>query len=91
MVTCMHRDLKPENVLIGCDGYLKVKIMYSIPQGPLQQLCNEQLVDFGFAKKIWRQHTWTFCGTNEYLAPEIVLNKVRKVNFITYCGTVDFA
>ncbi|XP_065903955.1 cAMP-dependent protein kinase catalytic subunit beta-like [Dysidea avara] len=34
-----------------------------------------KLVDFGFAKKIWRHHTWTFCGTNEYLAPEIVLNK----------------
>ncbi|XP_072921323.1 cGMP-dependent protein kinase 2 isoform X1 [Hemitrygon akajei] len=35
-----------------------------------------KLVDFGFAKKIGRgQKTWTFCGTAEYVAPEIILNK----------------
>ncbi|XP_078252992.1 cGMP-dependent protein kinase 2 [Rhinoraja longicauda] len=35
-----------------------------------------KLVDFGFAKKIGRgQKTWTFCGTPEYVAPEIILNK----------------
>ncbi|XP_067846715.1 cGMP-dependent protein kinase 2 [Heptranchias perlo] len=34
-----------------------------------------KLVDFGFAKKIGRgQKTWTFCGTPEYVAPEIILN-----------------
>ncbi|KAJ8022893.1 cGMP-dependent protein kinase 1 [Holothuria leucospilota] len=35
-----------------------------------------KLVDFGFAKKIGHgRKTWTFCGTPEYVAPEIILNK----------------
>ncbi|XP_072038563.1 cGMP-dependent protein kinase 1-like [Amphiura filiformis] len=35
-----------------------------------------KLVDFGFSKKIGHgRKTWTFCGTPEYVAPEIILNK----------------
>ncbi|XP_042200411.1 cGMP-dependent protein kinase 1-like [Callorhinchus milii] len=40
-----------------------------------------KLVDFGFAKKIgFGKKTWTFCGTPEYVAPEIILNKGHDVS-----------
>lgn len=37
-----------------------------------------KLTDFGFAKAIGPRRTYTLCGTPDYLAPEIILNKVWK-------------
>ena len=52
-----HLILQPENVVFDQQGYCK-------------------LTDFGFAKKLSLNstlRTYTFCGTPEYMAPEIIL------------------
>ncbi|KFV94921.1 cGMP-dependent protein kinase 2, partial [Fulmarus glacialis] len=55
----IYRDLKPENLILDAEAYVDF-----------------DQVDFGFAKKIGSgQKTWTFCGTPEYVAPEVILNK----------------
>ncbi len=38
-----------------------------------------KVTDLGFAKVVARdKRTYTLCGTPDYLAPEIILNKVRR-------------
>ena len=53
------RDLKPENIILDRDGHIKI-------------------TDFGLSKQgvSWgKDKTYTFCGTPEYLAPEIIKGK----------------
>lgn len=53
----VRRDLKPENIILDCSGHLKI-------------------TDFGLSKQGLDQgsdsKTYSFCGTPEYLAPEII-------------------
>lgn len=54
----VFRDLKPENIMLDGWGY------------PI-------IVDFGFCKRLPKgpnDKTFTFCGTPNYVSPEIVLN-----------------
>ena len=45
-----------------------------------------KMVDFGFAKKLnGGEKTWTLCGTPEYLAPEIILNKGHNFGADWWC------
>ena len=41
----------------------------------LDELGYVKVVDFGLAKKITSGQTYTFCGTPDYLAPEVILNE----------------
>jgi protein kinase A len=43
-----------------------------------------KLVDFGFAK-LCKTRTYTLCGTPEYLAPEILLNKGHGKSVDWWC------
>jgi len=45
-------------------------------------------VDFGFSKKIGPAKTWTFAGTPEYVAPEIILNKGHDRWKISTCPSL---
>ena len=53
----IHRDLKLENIMIDVEGYIKI-------------------IDYGLAKKLdeneEENEATTYCGTPEYLAPEMV-------------------
>ena len=69
---------------VGCVveafGYLHKRHYCYRDLKPENLMLNERgyviVVDLGFAKKVPPGHkTWTFCGTPEYIPPEIISNK----------------
>jgi calcium/calmodulin-dependent protein kinase I len=56
----VHRDIKPENILLQDDR----------PDAPIK------IADFGFSKQPGKEESLrSLCGSPNYLAPEIILNK----------------
>lgn len=71
----IYRDLKPENVLIAADGHVR-------------------MTDFGISKEGLNakdDRTATFCGTPEYLAPEVLQGKKygKEIDWWSY-GTLVY-
>ena len=66
----MYRDLKPENILLDAEGHVVLTDF---------GLCKEGLVNPS-------ARTNTFCGTPEYLAPEILKKQVGGEDSVTDRG-----
>jgi serine/threonine protein kinase len=61
----VYRDLKPENIVLDQEGHIK-------------------LLDFGLAKNLSLKcvnYCSTFCGTNEYIPPEVIAGEKYSFNF----------
>ena len=66
---------RPVFIILLCDQELVYRDLK--PENLMLTLTGYiKIVDFGFAKALGHnEKTWTFCGTPDYMAPEIVLNQ----------------
>lgn len=64
----IFRDLKPENIMIGDDGHIKL-IDFGLVRDAMYQDDYAQNADGRLQVKM------TFCGTQEYMAPEVFNHK----------------
>ena len=62
----IHRDIKPENILL-------FKNMNKIKGNTTEYIV--KLCDFGWCVKLNGEERGTFCGTTEYMSPELVNHK----------------
>lgn len=67
----VHRDLKPQNILLNSDG---------------KNITSSKLCDLGLSKslKSMKEAWQSFCGTYQYMAPELHMMNIGGSSQSTY-------